>query len=118
MKKDIQDRVLPVFEPPKPDMMQSVTDLLDLMAGGFKLPKFVEGVKRSFVSTGCVPFDESDVLNPLFIQYSRHKICGTMKITPTGTSFPIDTSNTDINVDDTNQFILPINFMLEYDNAM
>ena len=118
LKKDIQDRVLPVFEPPKPDMMQSVTDLLDLMAGGFKLPKFVEGVKRSFVSTGCVPFDESDVLNPLFIQYSRHKICGTMKITPTGTSFPIDTSNTDINVDDTNQFILPINFMLEYDNAM
>ena len=41
-----------------------------------------------------------------------------MKITPTGTSFPMDTSNTDINVDDTNQFILPINFMLEYDNAM
>ena len=118
LTKDIQDRVLPVFEPPQLDMMQSVTDLLDLMAGGFKLPKFVEGVKRSFVSTGCVPFDESDVLNPLFIQYSRHKICGTMKITPTGTSFPMDTSNTDINVDDTNQFILPINFMLEYDNAM
>ena len=41
-----------------------------------------------------------------------------MKITPTGTSFPIDASNTDINVDDTNQFLLPINFMLEYDNAM
>ena len=118
MAKNIQERVLPVFEPPKPEMMQSVQDLFDLMADGFKLPKFVEGVKRSFISTGCVPYDESDVLEPKFVEYSRHKICGTMKITPTGTSFPTDTSNADINVDETNQFILPINFMLEYDNAM
>ena len=118
MAKNIQERVLPVFEPPKPEMMQSVQDLFDLMADGFSLPKFVEGVKRSFISTGCVPYDESDVLEPKFVEYSRHKICGTMKITPTGTSFPTDTSNANINVDETNQFILPINFMLEYDNAM
>ena len=116
--KNIQERVLPVFEPPKPEMMQSVQDLFDLMADGFKLPKFVDGVKRSFISTGCVPYNESDALDPKFVVYSRHKICGTMKITPTGTSFTTDTSNTDIVVDETNQFILPINFMLEYDNAM
>ena len=55
----MNDRILPVFQPPKPDMMQSINDLYDLVAGGFKEKKFVEGVKRSFISTGCVPFDDS-----------------------------------------------------------
>ena len=121
LAKSIEDRVLPVFEPPKPEMMQSITDLFDLMADGFKLPKFVEGVKRSFVSTGCVPYDESDLLNPKFVEYSKHKMCGTMKVTPTGTSFSANTpntSNSDIILNKTQQYISPINFMLEYDNAM
>ena len=121
LAKNIEDRVLPVFEPPKPEMMQSITDLFDLMADGFKLPKFVEGVKRSFVSTGCVPYDESDLLNPKFVEYSKHKMCGTMKVTPTGTSFSANTpntSNSDIILNKTQQYISPINFMLEYDNAM
>ena len=121
LAKNIEDRVIPVFEPPKPDMMQSITDLFDLMADGFKLPKFVDGVKRSFVSTGCVPYDESDLLNPKFVEYSKHKICGTMKVTPTGTSFPSNTPNTsypDIILNKTQLFISPINFMLEYDSAM
>ena len=116
--KDISNRLLPVFQPPKPEMMQSINDLFDLMAGGFKLPKFVEGVKRSFISTGCVPFDDSDPLNPKFKEYSKHKICGTMKITPSGTSHAIDTSTADISVITSHQFIMSIDYMLEYDNAM
>jgi hypothetical protein len=60
------DRVLPVFEPPRPDMMQGVQDLFDLFPGGFKEIKFMEGVKRSFVSTGCVPIDDIDPLNLIF----------------------------------------------------
>ena len=118
LDKDVSNRVLPVFEPPKPDMMQSIKDLFDLMADGFKLPKFVEGVKRSFISTGCVPIDESNNLDPKFKEYSKHKICGTMKIAPSGTSFPTDTSNTDISVNETHQYIMPIDYVLEYDNAM
>ena len=36
LAKDHLDRVLPVFIPPKPDMMQGVKELFDLVAGGFK----------------------------------------------------------------------------------
>ena len=88
------------------------------MAGGFKLLKFVGGVKTSFISTGCVPLDDSDPLNPKFKEYSKHKICGTMKITPSGTSHAIDTSTADISVVPSHQFIMGIDYMLEYDNAM
>lgn len=115
LDKDVSNRVLPVFEPPKPDMMQSIKDLFDLMADGFKLPKLVEEVKRSFISTGCVPIDESNNLDPKFKEYSKHKICGTMKIAPSGTSFPTDTSNTDISVNETHQYTMPIDYVLEYD---
>ena len=41
-----------------------------------------------------------------------------MKITPSGTSYAIDTSTADISVIPTQQFIMPIDYMLEYDNAM
>ena len=44
-----------------------------------------------------------------------------MKITPTGTSHPLIVSNnapSDISLDNTKHFISPIDFMLEYDNAM
>ena len=57
--KDVQGRTLPVFQPPKPNMLQGIQDLFDLIADGFKKEKFVEGVKRSFISTGCVPLDDS-----------------------------------------------------------
>lgn len=87
LEKDVINRVLPLFEPPKPEMMQSINDLFDLMSSGFKLAKFVDGVRRSFISTGCVPFDESNPLDPKFNEYSKHKICGTMKITPSGTTY-------------------------------
>lgn len=99
-------------------MLQSIKDLFDLIVSGFKLPKFVGGVKRSFISTGCVPFDESNELDPKFKEYRKHKICGTMKITPPGTSFPPDTSNTDTSVNETHQYIMPTDYVLEYDNAM
>ena len=50
--KDVQERMMPVFQPPKPNMLQGIQDLFDLIAGAFKEEKFVEGVKRSFISTG------------------------------------------------------------------
>ena len=118
---DVQERTLPVFEPPKPEMLQGITDLFDLLANGFKEDKFVEGVRRSFVSTGCVPIDESDPLLPVFKAYSKHNICGTMKIVPKGTSESISISDDSVSentADDTNALLPEINFMLEYDNAM
>ena len=121
LSKDVNDRILPVFQPPKPDMLQSINDLFDLVGGGFKEKKFVEGVKRSFISTGCVPFDDSNPLALTFQEYSKHKISGTMKITPTGTSYPLSQTtcaSSDIPIDNTDHFSPPIDYMLEYDNAM
>ena len=121
LSKVVNDRILPVFQPPKPDMLQSINDLFDLVAGGFKEKKFVEGVKRSFISTGCVPFDDSNPFALTFQEYTKHKMSGTMIITPTGTSYPLIQSTrapSDITIDDTNDFIPPIDYMLEYDNAM
>lgn len=120
LEKDVRERTLPVFQPPKPNMLQGIQDLFDLIANGFREKKFVDGVKRSFISTGCVPFDDCDA--PIFQAYSKHNICGSMKIVPTGTvdhSNDIDISNNnDIVVDESSRLIPEINFMLEYDNAM
>ena len=83
--KDARKRTLPVFQRPKSYMLQGIQDLFDLIADGFKKEKFVEGVKRSFISTGCVPLDDSDVSAPTFQEYSKSNICGTIKSVPTGT---------------------------------
>ena len=34
--KDVQERTMPVFQPPKPNMLQGIQDLFDLIAGAFK----------------------------------------------------------------------------------
>ena len=119
--KDVQERTLPVFQPPKPNMLQGIQDLFDLIADGFKKEKFVEGLKRSFISTGCVPLDDSDVAAPIFKEYSKNNICGTMKSVPTGTvQYTDNNSNndSDIVISETSRVIPELNVMLEYDSAM
>ena len=108
LAKDVHERTLPVFQ-------------FDLLAGGFNEIKFAEGVKRSFISTGCVPLDDSDVSQPIFQPYSKHNLCGTMKVIPTGTSSTSSHNSvdfSDIALDETNGEIPAINFILEYDSAM
>ena len=116
LAKDVRERTIPVFQPPKPNMLQGIQDLFDLIANGFREKKFVDGVKRSFISTGCVPFDDCDA--PIFEAYSKHNICGSMKTVPTGTANDIYNNNNDIVVDEASRLIPEINFMFEYDNAM
>ena len=119
--KDVQERTLPVFQPPKPNMLQGIQDLFDLIADGFKKEKFVKGVKRSFIGTGCVPLDDSDVSAPIFKEYSKNNICGTMKSVPTGTvQYTDNNSNNDSNIviSETSRVIPELNVMLEYDSAM
>ena len=124
-QRDVHVRTLPTFQPPKPEMLQGIQDLFDLITGGFREKKFVDGEKRSFVSTGCAPLDDSDVSQPVFKQYSKHNICGTMKIIPTGTSetlsenaAPGSTDNDDIVLDELSGVIPGLNAILEYDSAM
>lgn len=80
-----EDRILHVFEPPKPSMLQGITDLFELFATGFKEPKFQAGIVRSFISTGCLQVHNADNNVVDFVQYTKQKTCGTMKLTPTGT---------------------------------
>jgi hypothetical protein len=119
--KDVHERTLPAFHPPKPEMLEGIKDLFDLLANGFKEIGFVEGIKRSFVSTGCVPIDDHDESIKIFKPYSKHNISGTMKLIPTGTSkAPFDESPEvlDIELDEESGIVSSINFLLEYDNAM
>ena len=80
-----EDRILLVFEPPKPSMLQGITDLFELFATSFKVPKFRAGILRSFISTGCLQVYNADKNVVDFVQYTKQKTCGTMKLTPTGT---------------------------------
>ena len=80
-----EDRILHVFEPPKPSMLQGITDLFELFATGFKEPKFQAGIVRSFISTGCLQVHNADNSVVDFVQFTKQKTCGTMKLTPTGT---------------------------------
>ena len=119
--KDVHVRTLPTFHPPKPEMLQGIQDLFDLIAGGFTEQKFIDGVRRSFVSTGCAPLDDCDVSQPLFKQYSKHNVCGTMKFIPTRTCETSNHSRTDddnIVLDEISGVIPGLNAMLEYDSAM
>ena len=80
-----EDRILHVFEPPKPSMLQGITDLFELFATGFKEPKFQAGIVRSFISTGCLQVHNADNSVVDFVQFTKQKTSGTMKLTPTGT---------------------------------
>lgn len=80
LQKDENDRQIVNFEPPKPDMLQGVQDLLNLFANGFKEPKFMQGVVRSFISTGCMPIYDADPTVCNFQPYTKDKISGTMKM--------------------------------------
>ena len=66
MRKDVLERTLLVFEPPKPKMSEAIQDLFNLIANGFREPKFVQGIVRSFISTGCMPINSEDLTNLAF----------------------------------------------------
>lgn len=79
-RKEVHERKIIKFEPPKPCMLQGIQDLFDLFADGFKEPKFVQGIVRSFISTGCMPIPSPDPTVIEFLKYSKHKTSGTIHI--------------------------------------
>ena len=57
-----QSGTFPAFKPPKPQMQQSMQDLINLVADEFASQSFKDGVRRSFVKTGmCKTFGEQFV---------------------------------------------------------
>lgn len=109
MSKSVLERVLPVFKPPKPDMLQAIKDVFNLMANGFKEPKFVQGIVRSFISTGCIPMMNFDHTNVSFQLYTKHKVSGTINFKQFGIVQPDAT-------DENSEVVNAINAMLDYDS--
>ena len=109
MSKSVLERVLPVFKPPKPDMLQAIKDVFNLMANGFTEPKFVQGIVRSFISTGCIPMVNDDNTNVSFQLYTKHKVSGTINFK----QFGIVQSDT---TDENSEVVNAINAMLDYDS--
>ena len=109
MRKDVLERTLLVFEPPKPKMLEAIQDLFNLIANGFREPKFVQGIVRSFISTGCMPINSEDLTNLAFQPYTKQKISGTINLTKLGVT-PFVTTSESIEIANA------INAMIDYDS--
>ena len=109
MSKSVAERTLLVFEVPKPDMMITVQDLINLFENGFKEPKFVNGIVRSFISTGCMPMYNSDNSDAIFHPQTIQKTSGTIILPCTSTISSVITNENSEIVDATND-------MLDYDS--
>ena len=83
----------PEFEPPKPTMIEGITDLIQLFKVQFTETKFRDCINRTFIKTGTLPVCNIDDGNLDFVEYKRESLCGTMLIVPEGT---IDLSDDDV----------------------
>ena len=85
--KPVVEQVSLIFEAPKPQMMDCISDLINLLGpnGEFQREKFKNGIISSFVKTGTVPVttDENGVNH--FVEYKDSSINGTMEVIPLGT---------------------------------
>ena len=85
--KPVVEQVSLIFEAPKPEMMDCISDLINLFGpnGEFQREKFKNGIISSFVKTGTVPVttDENGVNH--FVEYKDSSINGTMEVIPLGT---------------------------------
>ena len=113
--KNPEDRKSLVFEPPKPDMLQGINDLFDLFSTGFMDPKFRAGIVRSFISTGCLHTHNDDDTVYQFEPYHVNKICGTMRIVPTGTRNNYH-GETNVDINENFEVIQAMNAFLDYDS--
>ena len=114
-QKRPEDRIPLVFHPPKPCMVQGINDLFEFFANGFKDPKFMAGIVRSFISTGCLQLHNLNDEIISFTPYVRNSICGTMQIVPYG----IRDYSLDLNGpqnDENQEVIHAMNAFLDYDS--
>jgi hypothetical protein len=80
-KKDPSNRKKLTFVAPKPNMIESMHDLIALFANEFKKPNFIAGIASSFIKTGSVPFSGNE-----FHLYKEEHFNGIKSgVMPTGT---------------------------------
>ena len=80
-RKPPEQRVEMKFKPRKPDMYESMLDLIKLFETQFKEVKFVNGVISSFLKTGTVSATSTNE----FFEYKEETHCGTISAVPSGT---------------------------------
>ena len=80
-RKPPEQRVEMKFKPRKPDMYESMADLIKLFETQFKEIKFVNGVVSSFLKTGTVPITSANE----FFEFKEETSCGTIGPVPSGT---------------------------------
>lgn len=79
--KPLEQRLEMKFKPRKPDMYESMADLIKLFETQFKEMKFVNGVVSSFLKTGTVPITCANE----YLKYKEEIICSTIRTVPSGT---------------------------------
>ena len=76
-------RCMPKWWPPKPNLRETIQDIINLFETKFKTKTFQDGMAKSFVSTFCFPKADGS-----FVPYSTntHKQRGTIKVKTSGTT--------------------------------
>ena len=87
LRKPFEDRIMPKWKPPKPELSQCIQDLLGLVAtnGSFTTDRFKGIVKKSFVETGTAPDQDGN-----FQKYAEIDTKGSFHHPPTGTVLKSD----------------------------
>ena len=80
------ERKSPVYNPPKPSMIEGILDLILLFEGQFTEAKFRNCINRCFIATGTLPiFEEDSTLPVKFTEYKKLESFGTLSVVPYGT---------------------------------
>ena len=63
LRKPFEDRIMPMWQPPKPELSQCIQGVLGLIApiGSFTTELFKDIVKKSFVETGTAPDQDGNL---------------------------------------------------------
>ena len=68
LKKDVKERIIPVFAPPKPMLIDGLNTLRKVSAEVFSSSPFKAGLVRAFITVGLVKEDTSGA----FVKYTSH----------------------------------------------
>lgn len=91
------ERQNPVYNPPKPSMIEGILDLIALFEVQFTESKFRNCINRCFIATGTLPILTLDDTLPVeFVEYKKLQSFGTLSVVPHGT---IELQNVDDSVE-------------------
>jgi DDE superfamily endonuclease len=79
------ERKNPVYNPPKPSMIEGISDLILLFEGQFTEDKFRKCINKCFIATGTLPIVQEDNTSPVkFMEYKKSQSFGALTVVPYG----------------------------------